>query len=121
MIELIPDELHDQLIREFRTGWNFQKVMAEANAQAVGKLNQRKAKSIDGIGQLEMRIDPDSFHYWGQRLGYDCWNDKQFRKDYAKANPYCKVNSGGTKEISIGWTSGLESSTRNVKYRKVFA
>jgi hypothetical protein len=119
MIEQIPEELHGAMLKEFKTGWNFQKVMAEAQTQAVGKVNQIKAKSIDGIGQLQMRINADSFHYWGQRLGYDCWKDAAFRKRYMEKNPYCKVNSGGTKEIHVGFSGS--SSTRNLKHRKVYA
>jgi len=119
MIEQIPEELHAAMLKEFKTGWNFQKVMAEAQTQSVGKVNQIRAKSIDGIGQLQMRVNADSFHFWGQKLGYDCWKDKAFRKRYMEKNDYCKVNSGGTKEIHVGYAGS--SSTRNVKYSKVFA
>lgn len=119
MIETIPEELHGDMLKEFKTGWNFRKVMAEARAQEVGKVNQLEHRSLDGIGRLRMRVDADSFHYWGQRLGYNCWQDKSFLDQYEKANPYCKVNSKGTK-MQFGFTSE-PSSTRSVKYRKVFA
>lgn len=119
MIETIPEELHGDMLKEFKTGWNFRKVMAEARAQQVGKVNQLEHRSLDGIGRLRMRVDADSYHYWGQRLGYGCWKDKGFLDQYEKANPYCKVNSKGTK-LQFGFTSE-PPSTRNVKYRKVFA
>ena len=119
MIETIPEELHGDMLKEFKTGWNFRKVMAEARAQEVGKVNQLEHRSLDGIGRLRMRVDADSYHYWGQRLGYGCWKDKTFLDEYEKSNPYCKVNSKGTK-MQFGFTAE-PSSTRNVKYRKVFA
>jgi hypothetical protein len=119
MIETIPEELHGDMLKEFKTGWNFRKVMAEARAQEVGKVNQLEHRSIDGIGRLRMRVDADSYHYWGQRLGYGCWQDKKFLDEYEKTNPYCKVNSKGTK-MQFGFISE-PSSTRKAKYRKVFA
>ena len=93
--------------------------MAEAQSQTLGKVNHQEHRSIDGVDRLRMRVDPDSFHYWGQRLGYQCWQDKAFLDRYEKMNPYCKVNSKGTK-LQFGFTAE-PSSTRNVKYRKVFA
>jgi hypothetical protein len=29
-------------------------------------------------GRLRMRIHPDVFHFWGTKLGYECWQDKDF-------------------------------------------
>jgi hypothetical protein len=46
MIETIPEELHGDMLKEFKTGWNFRKVMAEARAQEVGKVNQLEHRSI---------------------------------------------------------------------------
>ena len=31
------------------------------------------------------------------------WNDKAFMDEFLRDNPECKVNSGGVKEISVGW------------------
>lgn len=119
MIENFPEELHSDMLKEFKTGWNFRKVMAEARAQQVGKVNNLEHRSLDGIGRLRMRVDPDSYHYWGQRLGYDCWKDPTFLNEYEKNNPYCKVNSKGTK-MQFGFASE-PSGSRHVKFRKVFA
>lgn len=119
MIENIPEELQAEMLKEFKTGWNFRKVVAEAQAQHVGQINQMQHRSLDGIGRLRMRVDPDSYHYWGQRLGYQCWQDKSFLDQYEKDNPYCRVNSTGTK-LQFGFDAE-PPSTRHVKYRKVFA
>ena len=119
MIENIPDNLQSDMLKEFKTGWNFRKVMAEARAQQVGKVNKLEHRSLEGLGRLRMRVDPDSFHYWGQRLGYQCWQDQSFLREYEKKNDYCRVNSKGTK-MQFGFDAE-PPSTRHVKYRKVFS
>jgi hypothetical protein len=50
-----------------------------------------------------MRVPADAFHYWGQRLGYECWEDEQFLREYERDNPQVKVKSTGTK-LSVGYT-----------------
>jgi hypothetical protein len=32
--------------------------------------------------QLQARIPPMVYHYWGQRLGYACWEQKEFVEGY---------------------------------------
>lgn len=44
-------------------------------------------------GQVDIMIDPDSYHYWGQRLGYECWWDPQFVSEYQRDNEYSRVRS----------------------------
>lgn len=120
MIETIPEELQPAMLKEFKTGWNFRKVVAEAQSQQIGVINQQRHRSLDGIGRLKLRVDADSYHYWGQRLGYQCWADKGFVDSYMKKNSYSKVNSGGTKEVHVGFVAPRQTP-RNVKYSKTFA
>lgn len=47
----------------------------------------------DGGGEVEMMIHPISYHYWGQRLGYECWEDPQFRREYLRDNEAARVRS----------------------------
>jgi hypothetical protein len=44
-------------------------------------------------GYIDMQIHPASYHYWGQRLGYDCWQDPQFRKEYLRDNEASRVKT----------------------------
>lgn len=99
--EAIPSDLLKPMLEEFRTGWNLRKVQAMAKRQLMGKLNEKHHGFVDGLGQMTMRIDPDSYHYWGLRLGYACWKDKQFVKEYLRDNPECKVNSRPTKTTLV--------------------
>jgi len=106
MIE-IEGELAKQLDAELRQGWLRNRVEAEVAAKKIGKINTIRHKSVEGLGQLTARIPIDSFHFWGMKLGYGCWNDQQFMDEFLRDNPELRVNSGGTKEISVGWTPTL--------------
>lgn len=99
-------KLADQLDKELRVGWNQNRVQAEIEAKRIGEINKQRHKSVEGLGQLKARIPMTAFHFWGQKLGYGCWNDQAFMDEFLRDNPELKVNSGGTKEISVGWTSG---------------
>lgn len=111
MIEL-DGELAHKLDHELRTGWKKNRIEAEINAKKISALNKEKHRSIEGLGQLVARIPATAFHFWGQKLGYECWNDKAFMDEFLRDNPELRVNSGGTKEISVGWTpTSIKSRT----------
>jgi hypothetical protein len=40
-------------------------------------------------GAFFLEIAPESYYYWAQRLGRQCWEDPQFRRQYARDNPAC--------------------------------
>lgn len=121
MIEAIPENLQAAMLSELKNGWELRKRMAEQQTNDLGKVNHSRHRSLDGVGQLKCRVDADSYHYWGQRLGYQCWADKNFVDEYMKRNPYCRVNSGGTKEVHVGFIPPKETSPRKVKFTKTFA
>lgn len=103
----IDGELARQIEQELRTGWLRNQIQARVDAKKIGKANTARHKSVEGLGQLTARIPLDAVHFWGQKLGYGCWNDKQFIDEFLRDNPDLRVNSGGTKEISVGWTPTL--------------
>ena len=110
----IPTDLVPQLEQELRKGWQKNRIEAEVQAKQNEKINKQKHRSIEGLGQLTARIPPTAYHFWGQKLGYECWNDKAFMDEFLRDNPECRVNSGGTKEIHVGWTP------TNVRSRTVY-
>ena len=87
-----PDLARD-VVKELKTGWRMQAVQAEINTRK--KLQEAKikheSKHIDGVGVHRLRVDPTSYHYWGQRLGYECWGNEQFIKEYGRDNPSATV------------------------------
>lgn len=81
-----------QLCADIQTGWNAQEWLALARqARIAGAIQKLEKAHIEGIGQMEMRLDPYVFHSWGQKYGYQIWNDKQFRKEMMRDNPETKV------------------------------
>lgn len=110
----IDPALVGDLEKELRTGWNRNRIEAEIQCKKTEKLNRQKHRAIEGIGALKARIPPTAYHFWGQKLGYDCWNDNGFMREFLRDNPECKVNSGGTKEISVGWVPSSSPRSRTV-------
>lgn len=110
----IDPSLVGDLEKELRTGWNKNRVDAEIQSKKTAKLNNERHKSIEGLGALKARIPPTAYHFWGQKLGYDCWNDKGFMREFLRDNPDCRVNSGGTKEIMVGYVPSSSPRSRTV-------
>lgn len=106
--EAIPDDLLPEMVAEFRRGWALRKAQAEATKKGLAVLNQQEHRFIDGLGQMTMRIPQESYHYWGQRLGYACWRDDNFRKEFLRDNPECRVMSKAENTtLLVNGTKGL--------------
>jgi hypothetical protein len=92
--EAIPSHLRKQVEKELLTGWRMQEAASYHQAKQFAAFNHANAaKSIEGVGELKARIPLSSVHYWGQRLGYDCWNDETFVKEFIRDNPEVAVNN----------------------------
>lgn len=63
----------------------------------------REAARVGGVarpvagGTVDMRVHPTSFHYWGQRIGYGCWEDKGFQREYKRDVPEARVRTVCTR------------------------
>lgn len=53
-----------------------QKKLMEAERRATGGVRKNLP-----YGRIDMKVCQEVFHFWGGKLGYDCWKDKAFRKD----------------------------------------
>lgn len=92
--DAIPSHLRKEVERELITGWRMQEAASYHQAKQFAAFNHANAaKSIDGVGELKARIPISAIHYWGNRLGYECWNDEQFVNEYIKDNPEIAVNN----------------------------
>tara|TARA_R100000152_G_C6687666_1_gene120047 strand:- start:118 stop:498 length:381 start_codon:yes stop_codon:yes gene_type:complete len=110
----VPPDLLPALEKEFREGRLKQHVDAQSNAaQRIGSSRETDYKSVNGLGRLRLRIDPYTYHYFGQRLGYNCWHNEQFLREFERDNEYARVNCGGTK-IQAGYGS------KQPKFRKKY-
>lgn len=73
------------------------------------------AKSLDGLGRLRMVITADAYHYWGRRLGYACWKDQAFLREYERDNAAVRVKSRGTR-IQVGYQGYAPGAALKQKY-----
>lgn len=80
------------LCHDIQRGWNTQRWLSVSRQARIAKSIQVLEKAhIEGVGQHEMSVDPYAFHSWGQKLGYSCWSDPEFRREFARDNPAVKV------------------------------
>lgn len=103
LAEVVPSHLVKQVEREFLHGWQMNEVKAKHEAKQIANFgHNNEAKNIDGVGRLVARIPPDAFHYWGLRLGYACWEDKTFMKEFLRDNPEVAVRNYAKRTIVNG-------------------
>lgn len=97
-LDNVPGQLREAVVKELATGYHREMVNAEVQQKRIqGSNRQNEFRSIEGIGQLRMRVDPTLYHHWGQKIGYDCWKDNQFLKEVERDNPEVRVKCGGTR------------------------
>lgn len=92
----LPGDLSRQVMDEFSRGWHVREVMAFHEQREIA-VRQPEQTWCEGIGQKTMSIQADAYHFWGQRVGYDCWSDKQFRREFLRDNPDARVRSVAVK------------------------
>jgi len=109
ILETIEPDLIPEFEAELRRGWHQEEVSAAVTQKQLSPVSNREAKSLNGVGRLRMTVDPASFHYWGLRLGYDCWKDRQFLDEYERDNPECKIKCKGTK-IQMGYKRAVRET-----------
>ena len=101
--EVIPSHLRKQVERELLNGWRKQEVTASSQAkQQAAFRHSNAAQSLEGVGELKAQIPLSAFHYWGQRLGYVCWDDKSFVNDFIKHNPEVAVKNRVKRTVVNG-------------------
>lgn len=99
--KLSPAIIND-LNKIFREEHRCEKAMTEVRQRQTARRMQGDRRSIDGIGRLRMEVDNYSINYWGQKLGFDCWSDPTFLREFERDNPHARVRSGGTRP-QVGW------------------
>lgn len=67
-----------------------------AQAKAAKQNGERRfIKDGDQGGEVQFQIQPAFYHYWGQRLGYECWDDPQFCREMIRDNPEIRIKNHG--------------------------
>jgi hypothetical protein len=107
LAQAIPPHLINEVRDELVTGWNHRTVALKHQAKMLGAFHKsHESKPIDGMGKLIAQIPADAYHYWGQRLSYDCWKDKQFVQEFMRDNPEVAVQNYA-KKTAVGGHKGL--------------
>jgi hypothetical protein len=114
-LEIDFSEMPAGVVEEFRKG-RVAKEVATLNKQAAIQAGIAQEfggdhKSLEGLGRLRMVVSADAFHYWGRRLGYECWRDKQFLREFERDNAAARVKCGGTK-LQVGWVAPTGQSEK---------
>lgn len=99
-ITSLPEELGHQVTQVLRQRLSSQQDAAFTEAKEIAKFNNDKSyRRVDGLGELTASIPTAAYHYWGRRLGYECWSDRQFKKEYLRDNPEARVKTHGGKAM----------------------
>lgn len=114
----MPESLRLEVIRVLAEHEAARIAAATARIRRAGNLGGERRSMDDGIsgGEITMCIDPTSYHYWGQRLGYECWSDPQFCREYLRDNPYARTKTVG-KKLKVGYRAGLGDSIFKTAYQ----
>lgn len=102
MTQHVNAAYHRRLDAKFAKMQREMKVMGQHRDR--GRLTDR-----DGGGEHTVQIHPVSYHYWGQRLGYECWDDPQFIREYKRDNDYARVQSH-SRNPTFGWRAGQNAA-----------
>lgn len=57
---------------------------------------------------LRRRVPAESYHFWGVRLGYECWRDAGFLREFDRDNPGCVVKVDWDKTTVVGGVKAAE-------------
>lgn len=122
-IGLSPQQ--DRDVREVLAQWEGKRrKLARERMRLAAKAGaeRRLIQGPDGDGgEVKMMVDPVSYHYWGQRLGYECWGDAQFCREYLRDNPEARVKSRPDHPTVIVQGSGGLAASGQKRFSKVYS
>jgi hypothetical protein len=96
----IPTELIDEVKEELR----YRKMMeyeAALREQALAAELGNVRFCLE-YGEQDLMVHPVFYHYWGRRLGYECWQDAEFVREFQRDNEICRVKNVSRKTPILG-------------------
>lgn len=97
-------QLLEALMRDLHRGEQAKAVLVEAQMRRVIEASQSlgEGRFIEGLGQLQCRVPTAVFHHWGQRYGYEIWNNPADLMQYlGRLNPGFLVKSRGKTQVVV--------------------
>jgi len=123
-VEGLSDELAASVAGVLRGQMQREHESAYVEQARAAHAAKRETQSVEGMGELKARINPTSYHYWGKRLGYKCWDDRKFMKEYLRDNPESRVNGvSGKTQVGYGGDRPIgyyDTPVGRLTYRKVY-
>lgn len=111
-LKTTPGEVVARLADVLKQEHHVEKVMAAVRQRQAARELGTDRKAVEGLGRPRLEVDTFAYHYWGQRLGYQCWRDEAFLREFERDNPDCRVQSRGTREIQVGYGTGRAPQRR---------
>lgn len=123
MLELdlseVPQEVRKRLDERMRGEFRREAFEALENQKRIGAFyGANRPRSIDGIGEQTMALDPFIDWYWRLKRGPDVWEDPDFVRWFKREHEEVRVRSMGTKAM-VGYQLPFEphrDSARRVEY-----
>jgi hypothetical protein len=97
--ELLRDESPEEAREIMRLAAELEGEEFEQEAVARAREEQALMAGFNGgvaslrDGEVKMRVHPLFWHYWGQRLGYECWDDAGFVREFLRDNESVRVKN----------------------------
>ena len=100
----IDEDMTQAMLKKVSSIFHARQMLQCQEAEKVQRLAAHEGgeRMCFETGEVKMSVHPAFYHYWGCRLGYECWQDKQFCREYLRDNPACRVKSK-TGNIQVGW------------------
>ena len=86
-------DMTEDVLRELQALAPFHHEQIRAEQREIATAEQYNDRRHLKFGRLRMRISDEAYHYWGLRLGFKCWRDKQFLREYERDNPEVRLRS----------------------------
>lgn len=105
MLQILPNnpEIIEKVMKAVRRK---ERAMLDRELREVNKWSGhgiRRIRMPDG-SQMAFKVPRWSYFYWGRRLGFECWEDRQFVHEFLRDNPQCRVTSEASQvTILSGW------------------
>jgi hypothetical protein len=97
--------IDQEAIDEIRSGVKMEATLAEI---ARGRIAEEEARvtrsSIEGVGDLIMRVPLTDYLWCMRRWGSDCWADADFKKSILKKNPELKPKNRTPRKPQVLFT-----------------
>ncbi len=100
---------------DFRMRKKMARMHAEmALAAKAGGVRRVLKDDGHGGGDVAYMVHPISFHFWGHKKGYECWQDDEFVREYLRDNPAARIK---TSTAAKPWQRKLPSTATRIAAR----